>query len=480
MAAQDDGQGDTSTSSGSSVVIDPWDSTQFSDYTRLRDQFGLSAVNPDMLPEPGLLQRRGLIFAHRDLDVVLDAWKGGRPFGVLTGLMPSGRMHLGHKMVLDQVGWFQRLGADVNIAVADLEALATRDVSLATSRDLARREYIANYAALGLDPARTSVYYQSSRPIVQRLGFILGRRTNLSEMGALYGFDGPTNLAHVQAPLVQAGDILHPQLDPWGGLRPIVVPVGVDQDPHLRFTRGMAAKSNWFNVKRGAEGLQVALSVQQENQAALGVGDDGRVDKAQRQSAIDRVMAKVRDLGFSDIRPNAKHGTVQVPSATGSDSYRIRHALLDLERDLGGMGLMQPASTYHRFATSLTGGKMSSSQPDTSIFMTDEVDVADRKVDRAVTGGRATVEEQQREGGRPDACPVFELYAYHFQPDDAELADVHRRCSTGSLLCGTCKQMAKQLVGDWLVDHAERRDATAHLVDEFMADDAREMPAGLS
>ena len=44
-------------------------------------------------------------------------------------------------------------------------------------------------------------------------------------MESIYGFDGSTNLAHVQAPLVQAGDILHPQLEEHGGLRPIVVPV---------------------------------------------------------------------------------------------------------------------------------------------------------------------------------------------------------------------------------------------------------------
>ena len=53
-------------------------------------------------------------------------------------------------------------------------------------------------------------------------------------MEAIYGFSGDTNLAHVQSPLVQAGDIVHPQLEEYGGLRPIVVPVGIDQDPHIR------------------------------------------------------------------------------------------------------------------------------------------------------------------------------------------------------------------------------------------------------
>ena len=100
---------------------------------------------------------------------------------------------------------------------------------------IALTEYIAQYAALGLDPEKTSVYFQSSRPVVQRLGFLkFGKRTNSNEFEAIYGFDGETNLAHVQAPLVQVGDILHPQLDEYGGPRPVVVPVGVDQDPHLR------------------------------------------------------------------------------------------------------------------------------------------------------------------------------------------------------------------------------------------------------
>ena len=136
----------------------------------------------------------------------------GYPFGVLTGLWPSVRMHLGHSMVIDQVRWFQEQGADVTVAVADLEALATRGTSLAEGRETALREYVLNYAALGLDPDNTSVYFQSTRPAVQRLAFTLGQRTNLSEFEAIYGFNGETHLAHVQAPLVQVGDIVHPQM----------------------------------------------------------------------------------------------------------------------------------------------------------------------------------------------------------------------------------------------------------------------------
>ena len=124
-------------------------------------------------------------------------------------------MHLGHSMVIEQVRYYQEMGADVTIAVADLESQATRGVSLAKGRQIAREDYVANYAALGLLSDSTEVYFQSQRPAVQRLGIQLAKRTNLNEFESIYGFGGETNLAHVQAPMVQVGDILHPQLDEY-------------------------------------------------------------------------------------------------------------------------------------------------------------------------------------------------------------------------------------------------------------------------
>ena len=195
---------------GEDITIDPWGSSQSTDYDRIINQFGLTPLNPATISQPSRLHRRGIVFAHRDLDVVQESQRKGDPFGVLTGLMPSGQMHLGHSMVIEQVKWFQQQSGDVTIAVADLESQATRGVGLEQGRKIALEEYIANYAALGLDPDKTNVYFQSKRPVVQRLGFQLGKRTNLNEFESIYGFNGETNLAHVQAPLVQVGDILHP------------------------------------------------------------------------------------------------------------------------------------------------------------------------------------------------------------------------------------------------------------------------------
>lgn len=446
------------------VDLNPWSSEVSTDYGRIIEQFGLEQMPLADIPNPSLHHRRGIIFAHRDLGNILHAHSRGTPFGVMTGLMPSGQMHLGHKMVIDQVRWFQEQGADVTIAVADLEANATRGYNLAECRRIAMEEYIANYVAMGLDPEKTQIYFQSMRPIVQRMGFTLGKRTNLSEFEAIYGFNGETNLAHVQAPLVQVGDILHPQLDEHGGLRPIVVPVGVDQDPHLRLTRGLAAKTNWFNVNvREKGGLRISLSVMDDNREAV----------KDVKAIFGRIVEVLKSLGFSDIMSNPKHGICDIPGATAKDRHPIRMGLLSLERRLGGQGLLQPSSTYHRFAVGMTGGKMSSSKPETTIFLNEDLKKMEKKFKRSFSGGQSTVEEHRRLGGNPDIDVAFQYLKFFFEEDDAALEEVRRGYVAGDILSGELKMMTIEKARDWLTEIAELREANAHLVDEFLAADAR-------
>ena len=456
------------------LVIDPWGSAQSTDYDRIIDRFGLTSMEGVQLDSPSKLHRRGIVFAHRDVDQILEAQRTGAPFGVLTGLMPSGQMHLGHSMVVEQARWFQEQGGDVTIAVADLESQATRGVSLAKGRTVALEEYISHYAALGLDPAKTNVYFQSARPVVQRLGFQLGKRTNLSEFEAIYGFGGETNLAHVQAPLVQVGDILHPQIDEYGGLRPIVVPVGVDQDPHLRLTRGLASKTNWFNLRESSSrGWLVSLSVHDENAEVFGQLPNGRVDKAKVAAVFDRVVEAVAALGFSDIMSSPKQGTVHIPSATSRDKHALRMALLRLERSLGGPGLMAPSSTYHHFAVGMTGDKMSSSQPKTTLFLRDDIATVEKKIKRAFSGGQPTVEEHRRLGGNPDIDVAYQYMMYFFEEDDAYLSEINAAFRAGTLLAGEMKQLCIERATAWMANLHEMRDQTAHQVSAFLAEDSR-------
>jgi len=454
--------------------IDPWSSQQSTDYERIRNNFGLSDIEISRIPDPNLLHRRGIIFAHRDLDTVLERVNRGEKFGVLTGLMPSGKMHLGHSMVINQVKWFQDQGGDVTVTVADLEALATRNVSLKEGRKIALSEYVNNYAAMGLDPDKTNVYFQSMRPVVQRLGFTLGQKTNISEFESIYGFSGETNLAHVQAPLVQAGDIVHPQLEEYGGLRPIVVPVGVDQDPHIRLTRGLVGKTNWFNVKtRKSGGLTVALSVQDENKKIFGISDNGGVNRDVRNQLFDKLKSSLLKLGFADILSNPKHGTIEIPGATLEDKARIQLSLLSLERSLGGMRLMPPCSTYHRFVVGMTGDKMSSSKPETTIFMHDSVEEMSKKVKRAFSGGQATIEEHRRLGGDLSKDVAYQYLQYFFEENDRELESIGRDYESGRLLAGEIKQICIDKASEWLTELSEKRNQWSDRIEDFLSNDSK-------
>jgi len=451
------------------MEIDPWATEGVQNYKEICEKFGLETINPNELPSPTHLHRRGIIFAHRNLDNVLEARNAGRPFGVLSGLMPSGQIHLGHKMVIDQARWYQELGGDVTITVADLEAHATRGLSLEACRKYAIDEYVTNYAGMGLDPDKTSIYFQSERPIVQKLGFTLGKKTNLSEMEAIYGFSGDTTLAHVQSPLVQAGDIVHPQMDEYGGLRPIVVPVGIDQDPHMRLTRGMVSKTNWFNVNTNKSGgLTIGLSIQDNNTEVMGIREDGGVDNKQRTKVIDKVVETINKAGFSHINSNPKHGKIDIKDASEKDRNELRYHLLGLERSLGGFGFMQPSSTYHQFAVGMTGGKMSSSQPETTMFLNDSMKAIEKKIKSSFSGGQATLEEHRKKGGNPDIDVAYQYLRYFFEEDDNELERIKNEYVSGELLTGEMKTICIEKASEWMKNHHELKDQNQHLVKKFL------------
>ncbi len=228
-------------------MIDPWASSSV-DYDKLVNQFGIQKFS-DLINDvenPHRLMKRGVIFGHRDFDKVNNLINKKEDFAVVGGMMPSGQMHIGHKMVVDQLKWYQEKGAMLSILIADLESYAARDMSFEKARDIAINEYLTNYIALGLDLEKdnVNVYLQSKNDTLRELAFKASKKTNFNELKAIYGFNQSTNIAHIQAPLFQVADILLPQLEEFGGPKRVVVPVGIDQDPHIRLTRDIAHKLN--------------------------------------------------------------------------------------------------------------------------------------------------------------------------------------------------------------------------------------------
>ncbi len=440
--------------------IDPWASEQNLTYKQMMEEFGLGAFSLATfpLPDPIPVYRRGVVFSHRGFESVFNAIMESRPFKLLTGLMPTGSMHLGHKMVIDEVIYFQRLGAKVTIAVADIEAWAARGIELEKAREMAKEQYILNYIALGLEPENCEIYFQSKRKAISDLAIIAGRKVNLSTMRAIYGFGDTTNMAHFMAPLIQVGDILHVQMDEYGGPAPTLVPVGVDQDPHLRLTRDITSSLRKFSVKLTGDGkIGVFLK---------GDYEDGKLV----QRRLSMIKAKLLKLGYADFKMIPRYQALYIKGAVEADIPEIEEELLSLDREFGGYGFYTPASSYHKFVSGLGTQKMSSSVPESAIFLNDTPKAAKKKIMRAKTGGRQTVEEQRELGGQPGDCNVFEMNLIHFIPNDEELEDIFKRCKAGELLCGECKKVCSERVAAFLEELALRREEAREHLDKFIKD----------
>ncbi len=222
---------------GKNDKIDPWGEGLPEDYKRIIEKFGLEKFNPKDFPEPNILMRRGIIFAGRDLKKISDAINHRKPYYVLTGIMPSAeKIHFGTKNIIDMVSYFQQHGAETYVCIADLESLATRKVSLEEAKKRALNFHIPLYLALGLDIKKTKFYFQSENKEVMHLAYDFSNRLTLNEYRAVYGNAEPSRII---SSLTQMGDILFPQMDkPMPG----IIPVGVDQDPHIRVTRDIVAR----------------------------------------------------------------------------------------------------------------------------------------------------------------------------------------------------------------------------------------------
>ena len=360
--------------------LDPWGSDAVKDYSRLREEFGIDSVQPLISRFKKLSPHlsRGIDFGQRDLARILDAIDNNKPYAVMSGIKPSGDFHLGTKMTADDMVYFQSLSkkATVYYAIADVETWCDNGIPFNESAKTALKN-VADILALGLDPERAVIYFQSEEIRVMRLSSTFSRGVTNNMLKAIYG---ERQIGLYMASLVQAGDILMPQLPEFGGPKPVLVPVGADQDPHLRLTRDLASRYH--------------------------------------------------------------------------DEF----------------GFIPPSSIYHRLMLGLSGDEKMSKREETSLLTLDDPPAkASRKVLSAFTGGRDTVEEQRRLGGRPEVCPVYDLYRFHFARDDEHVGRVFNECTKGVRLCGECKQEAASLVKNFLENQHRQRERLMSDAKELLA-----------
>jgi tryptophanyl-tRNA synthetase len=157
---------------------------------------------------------------------------------------------------------------------------------------------------------------------------------------------------------------------------------------------------------------------------------------------------------------------VLIPAAIDQDPY------WRITRDIAvKLGFFKPAQIHSKFLPSLSrNSKMSSSQPETAIFTTDEPEIVEKKVLSSFTGGQATISLQKKLGGNADICPVYSYLKYFFD-NEKESLERYIRCKSGNLLCGECKSDLANNTKTFIIDFKRKREKAKDKVKEFMFDE---------
>jgi tryptophanyl-tRNA synthetase len=164
---------------------------------------------------------------------------------ILSGVQPSGRLHLGNYYgAVHQFIQLQSEGEALYF-IANLHALSTvRDAQGLREHTL---EAAFAYLSLGLDPRTAILFRQSDVPEIAELFWILGSLVPISHLERAHGYKDKVargvaaNFGLFTYPVLMAADILAFGAD--------VVPVGKDQLQHVEFARDWATRFNMTFVK---------------------------------------------------------------------------------------------------------------------------------------------------------------------------------------------------------------------------------------
>ncbi|KAF9521195.1 hypothetical protein BS47DRAFT_1335311 [Hydnum rufescens UP504] len=143
-----------------------------------------------------------------------------------------------------------------------------------------------------------------------------------------------------------------------------------------------------------------------------------------------------------------------IPCAIDQDPY------FRLTRDVAAkLKYSKPCLLHSKFFPALQGpqSKMSASDPNSSIFMTDTVNQIKNKINKhGFSGGRDTEEEHRKYGGNPDVDVAFQ-YLKFFEEDDEVLAKIEADYRSGALLTGELKAKCIKILQDLVRNFQERR-----------------------
>ena len=336
---------------------------------------------------------------------------------VLSGMRPTGRLHLGHYHGVLK-NWVQlQHEYDCLFFVADWHALTSHYEDTAEIEESVW-QMVIDWLAAGVNPSSTTLFIQSRVPEHAELHLLLSMITPLSWVErvptfkdqvsrnkdrdlATYGFLG--------YPILQSSDILI--------YRAGLVPVGADQVPHVEMTREIARRFNHL------------------------FGKDAGFEDAAEQAVkkLGRKHANLyRDLRKQYMEQGSEEALAEAQSLvsdSGNLSLGDRDRLLDYAEGSGRIILpeAQALLTENPVVPGLDGQKMAKSH-NNGISLREEPDSVTKKI-KTMTTDPARV--KRTDPGEPTKCPVFDLHKIY--SDEATCEWVTEGCRSAGIGCIDCK-----------------------------------------
>jgi tryptophanyl-tRNA synthetase len=323
---------------------------------------------------------------------------------VLSGMRPTGRLHLGN-YVGALKNWVELQNAtladgtlkyECYFFIADFHALTT---DYADTSELAKnvREVALDFLAAGLDPKLCVVFLQSKVPAHFVLNSLLEMITPLSWLERVPTYKDQqeqlkekdlATIGFLGYPVLQSADILVYQAD--------FVPVGQDQAAHVEITREIARRFNLFYGPKPATVARRVAEAASDKKKMIALEDEPRT--------------------YVGILPEPKVLLTPSPKLPGTD-----------------------------------GRKMSKSYGNTILLSDPEAEVR-AKLKTMVTDPARI---RRTDPGNPDVCPVFDLHKV-FSSEEKRV-DVREGCTTAGIGCIQCKGWLADAVVKELAPIQERR-----------------------
>jgi tryptophanyl-tRNA synthetase len=341
---------------------------------------------------------------------------------VLSGMRPTGAMHLGHYHGALK-NWVRlQHEHDCFFFVADWHALTTHY----EEREVMERyvyEMVTDWLAAGLDPDKCTIFIQSRLPEHAELFTLLAMGTPLGWLErvptykdqmeklkdrdlATYGFLG--------YPLLQAADILIYKANH--------VPVGEDQSSHVELTREVARRFNSLYGRASDFEAQVAAAL------AKLPKDDARYFDKQRKAFGETGSAEALAKGEGMIAKAAAN-----VAGWTSDDGELLHGHL---KGSGKTILTEPQALHTEVLRlpGTDGVKMSKSYGN-AVLMREAPAEVSKKIRGMVTD---PARARRTDPGDPEKCPVWQFHKVY--SDQATKDWVVKGCTTAGIGCLECKQ----------------------------------------